>query len=41
VGESKPVEGKASTSHEVIERVIRRAEELRRNWSKANGSGAR
>jgi very-short-patch-repair endonuclease len=28
-------------SHEVIDRVIRRAEELRRNWSKTNGAGAR
>lgn len=28
-------------SHEVIDRVIRRAEELRRNWSKANGGGVR
>jgi hypothetical protein len=28
-------------SHDVIDRVIRRAEELRKNWSKANGAGAR
>jgi very-short-patch-repair endonuclease len=28
-------------SHEVIDRVTRRAEELRRNWSKANEPGAR
>jgi very-short-patch-repair endonuclease len=28
-------------SHEVIDRVIRRAEELRKTWSKTNGVGAR
>src|SRR5580704_10059706 len=28
-------------SEDVVGRVIRRAEELRRNWSKANGAGAR
>jgi very-short-patch-repair endonuclease len=28
-------------SHEVIDRVIRRAEELRRNWSKGNGAAVR
>jgi hypothetical protein len=27
-------------SHDVIDRVILRAEELRRNWSKTNGAGA-
>jgi very-short-patch-repair endonuclease len=29
------------TSHEVIDHVIRRAEELRKSWSKANGVGTR
>jgi very-short-patch-repair endonuclease len=29
------------TSHEVVDRVIRRAEELRKSWSKPNGAGAR
>jgi len=29
------------TSHEVIDRVIRRAEELRKSWSKTNGASAR
>jgi very-short-patch-repair endonuclease len=29
------------SSHEVIDHVIRRAEELRKNWSKANGLSAR
>jgi very-short-patch-repair endonuclease len=29
------------SSHEVIDRVIRRAEELRKTWSKTNGVGAR
>jgi very-short-patch-repair endonuclease len=28
-------------SHDVVDRVIRRAEELRKNWSKTNGAGAR
>jgi len=28
-------------SHEVIDRVIRRAEELRKSWSKTNGASAR
>jgi very-short-patch-repair endonuclease len=28
-------------SQEAIDRVVRRAEELRRNWSKTNGAGAR
>jgi hypothetical protein len=28
-------------SQEVIDRVIRRAEELRRNWAKGNGATAR
>jgi very-short-patch-repair endonuclease len=40
---SNSVEGMpaASASHEVIDRVIRRAEELRRSWSKTNVTGAR
>jgi hypothetical protein len=29
------------TSHEVIDQVLRRAEELRKSWSKASGAGAR
>lgn len=29
------------TSHEVIDQVIRRAEELQKSWSKANGVGLR
>jgi very-short-patch-repair endonuclease len=29
------------TSHDAIDRVIRRAEELRRDWSKTSGGGAR
>jgi very-short-patch-repair endonuclease len=29
------------TSHEVIDQVLRRAEELRKSWSKASGLGAR
>jgi very-short-patch-repair endonuclease len=29
------------TSHEVIDQVIRRAEELRKSWSKTNGAGKR
>jgi very-short-patch-repair endonuclease len=29
------------TSHELIDQVIRRAEELRKSWSKANGKSAR
>jgi very-short-patch-repair endonuclease len=39
-GNSAGAEPAGSVSHDVIDRVIRRAEELRRNWSKANGSGA-
>jgi very-short-patch-repair endonuclease len=34
-------EGATKTSHDVVDRVIRRAEELRRNWLKGNGAGAR
>jgi len=40
-GYSAGVEPAGPVSHDVIDRVIRRAEELRRNWSKANGAGAR
>jgi len=39
--DSAEAEGARLTAHDVIDRVIRRAEELRRNWSKANGAGAR
>ena len=31
----------SQTYHDAIDRIMRRAEELRRNWSKANGAGAR
>jgi very-short-patch-repair endonuclease len=40
-GDSTEAEGRPETSHDVIEWVIRRAEELRRNWSKTNEAGAR
>jgi very-short-patch-repair endonuclease len=40
-GNSAESEPAASVSHDVIDRVIRRAEELRKNWSKTNGVGAR
>jgi very-short-patch-repair endonuclease len=40
-GKSGATEREALTSHDVIDRVIRRAEELRRNWSKTNGAAAR
>ena len=40
-GNSTGAELVGPASHEVIDRVIRRAEELRKNWSKANGVGAR
>jgi very-short-patch-repair endonuclease len=40
-GNSAGVKPAGPVSHDVIDRVIRRAEELRRNWSKANGAGAR
>jgi very-short-patch-repair endonuclease len=36
--EAEPV---ASASHEVVDRVVRRAEELRRSWSKTNVTSAR
>jgi very-short-patch-repair endonuclease len=40
-GNSAAVEPSGSVSHDVINRVIRRAEELRKNWSKTNGASAR
>jgi hypothetical protein len=40
-GDSTDGEGVRQTSRDTIDRVIRRAEELRRNWSKTNGAGAR
>jgi len=40
-GDSKDAEPAGLVSHDMIDRVIRRAEELRRNWSKTNGAGAR
>jgi very-short-patch-repair endonuclease len=39
--DSTEAAGAGMTSHDVIDRVIRRAEELRKNWSKANGAGSR
>jgi len=39
--DSTEAAGAGMTSHDVIDRVIRRAEELRKNWSKANGAGVR
>jgi len=40
-GKSTGAEPREPASHDVIDRVIRRAEELRKNWSKANGAGVR
>ena len=40
-GDSAEAERAKGTSHDVIDRVIRRAEELRRNWLKANEAGTR
>jgi very-short-patch-repair endonuclease len=40
-GTSAGAELTGQVSHDVIDRVIRRAEELRRNWSKTNGAGTR
>jgi very-short-patch-repair endonuclease len=40
-GDSTDALSASQTYHDVIDRIIRRAEELRRNWSKANGAGAR
>jgi len=39
-GETRQIQ-EGPTSHEVIDNVIRRAEELRKSWSKANRGGAR
>src|SRR2546429_5458563 len=36
-GNAAEAEPAGPASHDVIDRVIRRAEELRRTWSKANG----
>jgi very-short-patch-repair endonuclease len=41
IGDSRDSEGARRTSHDVIDRVIGRAEELRRNWSKTNGANTR
>jgi very-short-patch-repair endonuclease len=40
-GNSAEAEPALSASHEVMDRVIRRAEELRRSWSKTNVTSAR
>jgi very-short-patch-repair endonuclease len=40
-GNSAESEPAGIASHDVIDRVIRRAEELRRNWSKSNGGSTR
>jgi very-short-patch-repair endonuclease len=40
-GDSRELEATGATSHEVIDRVIRRAEELRKSWSKTNGASNR
>jgi very-short-patch-repair endonuclease len=40
-GDSAGADPRALASHDVVDRVIRRAEELQRNWSKTNGAGAR
>jgi hypothetical protein len=40
-GNSADVEPAGFAPRDVIDRVIRRAEELRRSWSKSNGTGAR
>jgi very-short-patch-repair endonuclease len=39
-GNSADARDPERNSHDVIDRVILRAEELRRNWSKTNGAGA-
>jgi very-short-patch-repair endonuclease len=41
VADSTEAEPTVIASHDVIDRLIRRAEELRKNWSKANGAAAR
>lgn len=40
-GKVREIEPTGPTSHEVIDRVIRRAEELRKSWSKTNGTSTR
>jgi very-short-patch-repair endonuclease len=40
-GDSADTDAPALASHEVIDRIITRAEELRRNWAKSNGVPAR
>jgi very-short-patch-repair endonuclease len=41
VGNSADADPTALASHDVVDRVISRAEELRRSWSKTNGAGTR
>jgi hypothetical protein len=41
VTNSAEAEPTVIVSRDVVDRLIRRAEELRKNWSKANGAGAR
>src|SRR5262249_36144347 len=41
VGKAAATENEKQISQEVIDRVIRRAEELRKLWSKSEGTGAR
>jgi len=41
IGNSTDADLAGPSSDDVIGRVIRRAEELRRNWSKTNGAGTR
>jgi len=38
---SADAEPARQTAHDAVDRVIRRAEELRRSWSKTSGAGAR
>jgi very-short-patch-repair endonuclease len=40
-GDAADAERAKQASHDVIDRVAQRAEELRRNWAKASGAGAR
>jgi very-short-patch-repair endonuclease len=41
VGDSRELEPVGVTSYELIDQVIRRAEDLRRSWSKSNGASNR
>jgi very-short-patch-repair endonuclease len=41
VGDSSDAERAVHVSHDVIDRIIRRAEELRKSWSKTNGTSTR